>query len=86
MTYQELYVLHLERALEEGGSEETVNHAVSEFNQPTPAGFQKWRDALPWAACTTCGDSFKPTTAEPFQEILCPKHAPTTAPAPTPGP
>lgn len=79
MTYQELYLQHLEAALAQGGKEAAINKAVSEFNNPTRAGFDEWLKDVPWTACSTCGDSFKPTDIEPAvtpdAEILCKTHS-----------
>jgi len=74
MTYQELYVQHLERRLDDGGKPEDVESTVREFNNPTKAGFDAWIQGDPWASCSTCGDPFKTESVEPYMEILCPNH------------
>lgn len=78
MTYQDLYLQHLEQRFNQGGKQADVDKTISEFNNPTDAGFETWLKELPWAACSTCGDSFKPTDLEPHPklnaEILCQTH------------
>lgn len=71
MRYFELYLAGLYDALEAGGTQETVDKAIAEVNNPTHEGLAAWLKAHPVTSCPSCGASFKSETAQLDQEVLC---------------
>jgi hypothetical protein len=83
VTYQELYLQHLETCLEAGGKQDDVEKAVAEFNAPTKEAFETWIKGVTVVLCSTCGALFKPDNPEFTEEIQCTNHPPKPEPTPT---
>ena len=72
MTYQDMYLAFLEEQSQKGGTEDKVEKIFTEYNNPTPEGFDKWATLTARALCETCGVLFDFGKADPDHEVLCP--------------
>lgn len=72
-TYLSLYEDHLTRIIERGGSETTIEIAVSEYNKATPARLEAWvKEAT--LTCSYCEKPADPDGARPTDEVTCREH------------
>lgn len=72
-TYLSLYEDHLTRIIERGGSESTIEIAVSEYNRATLARLEAWVKE----AALTCSYCDKPADIDgtkPTDEVTCGEH------------
>lgn len=63
MTYVQAYSDDLERAMEKGGDLSLIERAIAEYNTFDPSAFERWWHAHASFPCSTCGGTFKTTTA-----------------------
>ena len=72
MTYQDLYLAALYTALEKGGTQEVIDRAISEINEPTLAAFQVWLSQAKTLPRAVCGVPFPLVKPALNAEVLCP--------------
>ena len=74
MTNLDLYLVALYDLLQAGGTQETVDAAVQELNDPSQKGFEAWLERVAGLACSTCGKTYNPEGPPRLaQEALCPE-------------
>ena len=74
-TYLIAYEEALTRIIETGGSQETVDKAIADYNTFKKTAFMEWL-ATADLKCVHCGADARKDEVEPLEEITCKDHHP----------
>lgn len=72
-TYLIAYEEELTRIIESGGSQDSVDKAIDEYNRFQPSAFAVWLKEAP-LKCIHCGADAEKEGVEPVEEIACKEH------------
>jgi hypothetical protein len=83
MKYFDLYLAALYDALQAGGTQDAVERAVVEVNNPTDAGLVAHLKTVPSIPCGICGVPFPLEEGTPTlqEDVLCPTCKTATSPS-----